>query len=276
MMRTLLPAAILVLVTGLLAPVMASAASLQEQVSAAYAAWDAAFNKGDPKAVAAFYTEDAVLLPPTHEVLKGPAEVAKYVAGLFGAGVSGHKLVLLEANACTTYQAGKLFLLGLQPDGRLALFERSFDRAMGLATHDRQLYLSTLYQLWRFDDALEPGQAHQGHDRLYVPQLAWTTGDLDVHDVAVRGDGRVVFVNTLFSCLAEPSEGHSFAPLWQPPWISRLAAEDRCHLNGLALVEGRPAFATAVSRSDVTGGWRDRRRDGGVVVRVPDGEVVLV
>src|SRR3954451_19993214 len=178
------------------------------------------------------------------------------------------------ALACTTYQAGKLFLLGLQPDGRLALFERSFDRAMGLAAHGRQLYLSILYQLWRFDDALEPGQAHQGHDRLYVPQLAWTTGDLDIHDVAVDGQGRVVFVNTLFSCLAVPSVGHSFAPLWQPPWITRLAAEDRCHLNGLALVEGRPAFATAVSRSDAADGWRDRRHDGGVVVQVPDGEVV--
>src|SRR4051812_1010039 len=75
------------------------------------------------------------------------------------------------ALACTTYQAGKLFLLGLQPDGRLALFERSFDRAMGLAAHGRQLYLSTLYQLWRFDDALEPGQAHQGHDRSTCPSL---------------------------------------------------------------------------------------------------------
>jgi uncharacterized protein (TIGR03032 family) len=63
--------------------------------------------------------------------------------------------------------------------------------------------------------------------------------------------------------------------LWQPPWITRLAAEDRCHLNGLALAGGRPAFATAVSRSDAAEGWRDRRRDGGVVVRVPDGEVVL-
>jgi uncharacterized protein (TIGR03032 family) len=85
--------------------------------------------------------------------------------------------------AFTTYQSGKLFLLGLQPDGRLAVFERTFNRAMGLAAHEepeggRQLYLSTLYQLWRFDDALEPSRAHQGHDRLYVPQLAWTTGDL--------------------------------------------------------------------------------------------------
>jgi ketosteroid isomerase-like protein len=80
------------------ASTVAPAASLQEQVSTAYAAWDAAFNKGDPKAVAAFYTEDAVFLPPTHDVLKGPGDIEKFFAGLFGAGVSGHKLVLLEAN----------------------------------------------------------------------------------------------------------------------------------------------------------------------------------
>ena len=71
-----------------------------------------------------------------------------------------------------------------------------------------------------------------------------------------------------------PSIGHSFAPLWQPPFVSRLAAEDRCHLNGLALRDGRPAFVTAVSRSDVADGWRERRRDGGVVVDVASGEIV--
>ncbi|HMR32072.1 MAG TPA: TIGR03032 family protein [Geminicoccaceae bacterium] len=182
-----------------------------------------------------------------------------------------HRLSL----AFTTYQSGKLFLLGLQLDGRLAVFERSFNRAMGLCAQARQLYLSTLYQLWRFDDALEPGQAHQDHDRLYVPQLAWTTGDLDVHDVAVMADGRPVFVNTLFSCLAAPSPGYSFVSLWQPPFISRLAAEDRCHLNGLALRDGRPSHVTAVSRSDVADGWRDRRWDGGVLIEVASGEIVL-
>ena len=90
--------AIFVLLAGLLAPVATYAASLDEQVQAAYAAWDAAFNKGDPKAVAAFYAEDAVFLPPTHDVIKGPAGVEKFFAGLFGAGVTGHKLELIEAN----------------------------------------------------------------------------------------------------------------------------------------------------------------------------------
>jgi ketosteroid isomerase-like protein len=85
------------LLAGLLLPVMAHAAALDDQVKAAYAAWDAAFNKGDPKAVAAFYADDAVLLPPNHEVIRGP-DIEKFFAGLFGAGITGHKLGLIEAN----------------------------------------------------------------------------------------------------------------------------------------------------------------------------------
>ncbi len=177
--------------------------------------------------------------------------------------------------AFTTYQAGKLFLLGLQPDGaRLSIFERTFNRCMGLCAHERGLWMSSLYQLWRFEDALQPGQAHSGYDRVYVPQVGYTTGDIDIHDIAVDGRGRPVFVSTLFSCLATISETHSFEPLWRPSFISRLAAEDRCHLNGLAMEEGRPAYVTAVSESDVADGWRDRRRDGGVVIDVRTGDVL--
>ena len=85
----------------------------------------------------------------------------------------------------------------------------------------------------------------------------------------------MLFVNTLFSCLATTSETHSFAPLWRPPFVSRLAAEDRCHLNGLAMRDGRAAYVTAVSRSDVADGWRDRREGGGVLVDVATGETLL-
>src|SRR5437868_3196329 len=87
--------------------------------------------------------------------------------------------------AFTTYQAGKLFLLGLQPDGRLSVFERTFNRCMGLWGDGGTLWMSSLYQLWRFENFLAPGQLVNGHDRLYVPLLARTTGDLDVHDLAV-------------------------------------------------------------------------------------------
>lgn len=176
--------------------------------------------------------------------------------------------------AFTTYQAGKLFLLGTKPDGKLSVFERTFNRCLGLWSNGQALWLSSLYQLWRFENVLEQGQRAETADRLYVPQVSYVTGDLDIHDVAVEDSGRVVFVNTLFGCLATISETHSFVPLWKPPFIDRLAAEDRCHLNGLALENGKAKYVTAVSRSNVADGWRDRRHDGGCVIDVPSNEIV--
>lgn len=177
--------------------------------------------------------------------------------------------------ALTTYQIGKLFFLGLKPSGELSVFERTFNRCMGLCALPNGLYMSTLYQVWRFENIFAPDQQQDGFDRLYVPQVGYTTGDLDVHDMGVDAKGRLIFVNTLFGCLATLSDTHSFQPLWQPKFISRLAAEDRCHLNGLAMKKGRPAFVTAVSQSDVADGWRDHRADGGVVIDVESGEIVL-
>lgn len=176
--------------------------------------------------------------------------------------------------AFTTYQSGKLFLLGLQPDGRLSVFERTFNRCLGLWSDGQTLWMSSLYQLWRFENALEPGQVANGYDRLYAPKVGYVTGDLDIHDVSIDANGRPVFVNTLFGCLATVSERHSFIPLWKPPFLSKLAAEDRCHLNGLAMENGHPKYVTAVSQSDVADGWRDRRRDGGCVIDVTTNETI--
>lgn len=177
--------------------------------------------------------------------------------------------------ALTTYQIGKLFFLGLKPNQELSIFERTFNRCMGLCTTHNGLYMSSLYQVWRFENIFEPGHHQEGFDRLYVPQVATTTGDLDIHDMAVYDKGGLIFVNTLFSCLATLSETHSFKPLWKPSFISKLAAEDRCHLNGLAMKNGKAAYVTAVSRSDVADGWRDHRSNGGVVIDVETGEIIL-
>jgi uncharacterized protein (TIGR03032 family) len=127
--------------------------------------------------------------------------------------------------AFTTYQAGKLFLIGLRPDGRIAVFERTFSRCMGLAvsTDARTLLLATQYQLYRFENALPQGELQNQHDAVYVPRLSWITGDLDIHDVGFGADGSPAFVNTLFSCLAQASAGWSFKPLWRPHFITKLA-----------------------------------------------------
>lgn len=192
----------------------------------------------------------------------------------------------------TTYQ-GKLFFIGRNDQGGVSVFERSFERAMGLGSADASantLYLASLYQIWRLDNVLGDGETADGYDRLYVPQVGCTTGDLDVHDVAVEtdpdpapggggsgtggGGGRVVFISARFSCLAALSEAWHFEPLWMPPFVSRLAAEDRCHLNGLALEDGRARYATACAATDVHEGWRDHRTDGGVVIDIQSDEII--
>jgi uncharacterized protein (TIGR03032 family) len=176
--------------------------------------------------------------------------------------------------ALTTYQVGKLFLLGLKPDGALSVFERTFNRCMGLCPAPDGLFMSSLYQIWRFQNVMEAGQQHDGFDKLFVPHTGVTTGDLDVHDMALDADGQLVFVNTLFSCLATLSPTHSFRALWKPAFISKLAAEDRCHLNGLAMKDGRAAYVTLVGASDVADGWRDHRAGGGQVIDVRTNETV--
>ncbi len=178
--------------------------------------------------------------------------------------------------AFSTYQVGKMFMMGLQPDQRVHFTERTFPRCMGLGvTEDAQtVWMSSLFQLWRFENSLPKDGLYQSNDKVYLPQMAYTTGDLDIHDIAIGQDGKPIFVNTLFGCLATVSETHSFKPLWKPPFLSKLVPEDRCHMNGMAEVNGKPKYVTIVGMTDVADGWRDHRKNGGVVMDVETNEVV--
>lgn len=187
--------------------------------------------------------------------------------------------------AFTTYQSNQLFFIGLKPDGSLQATHRTFERPMGLYAADADsLTLATRYQIWQLENMVEPGQNFQGHDKMYVPRRSWLTGQLDIHDITIApvednlstgNRGKCIFVNSLFSCLATLHPRHSFTPLWKPPFISQLAPEDRCHLNGLALADdGQPAYVTACGPSDIVDGWRDHRRDGGCLIHVPNKEIV--
>ena len=174
----------------------------------------------------------------------------------------------------TSYQSGRLYLVGHQADGILSFHERHFVRAMGVAATPQRIFLANHFQIWRLENILAPGQTDGVFDRNYVPRNAQTTGDLDIHDVGIDASGRVIFVNTKYSCLATPSTTHSFKPVWKPRFISRLAPEDRCHLNGLAMKDGEARYVTAVCRSDVVTGWRDRRAEGGLIIDVKSDELV--
>jgi uncharacterized protein (TIGR03032 family) len=185
---------------------------------------------------------------------------------------------LIEQNlsiAFSTYQSGKVFFLGHNDKHELSIFERTFERPMGLWSDGQVLLLSSLYQIFRFQNTLPEGEFNEGYDRLFVPQVSYVTGDLDVHDIHFDQETQQpVFANTLFSCLATTSYTHSFEPLWQPGYISELMPEDRCHLNGLAVKDNDVTHVTAVSATDITDGWREHRNDGGRVIDISNNETV--
>lgn len=178
----------------------------------------------------------------------------------------------------TTYQAGKVAVLGW--DGRqLTVTMRTFRKAMGLALAGDRLALSTQEEVLIFGEggALTYGyreDAPGAHDALYLPRSRHLTGDLFTHDLAWGEDG-LWLVNTRFSCLCHLSDRFNFVPKWRPFFITELAPEDRCHLNGLAMVNGHPKYVTGLGVSNEVGGWRSHKADGGMVMDVERNEVVL-
>jgi uncharacterized protein (TIGR03032 family) len=175
----------------------------------------------------------------------------------------------------STYQANKLLAVRAAGNG-LSMLVRTFERPMGLAVDARRMALGTRNQVWLLRNApdIAPRVEPAGrHDACYLPRSCHVTGDIGVHELAWAGEELWV-VNTRFSCLCTLDPDYSFVPRWRPPFISALAAEDRCHLNGLALVDGRPRYVTALGESDTAGGWRPHKPNGGCLIDIPSGEIV--
>jgi uncharacterized protein (TIGR03032 family) len=178
----------------------------------------------------------------------------------------------------TTYQAGKLVVIGTDEAG-LSLGFYNFDRPMGLAVRPDRLALAARDCVWvlRAAPHVAPQLDPPGRfDQLFAARAAAVTGDIQAHEAAWIGSELWV-VNTLFSCLCtlSPDSEHSFRPRWRPRFISALAGEDRCHLNGFAVVDGQPKYATCLGASDSPRGWRDGKATGGCLLDVPTGEIAI-
>lgn len=176
---------------------------------------------------------------------------------------------------CTAEFAGLILTIGLQPNAELGVTAVPCPRPAGLYADPDQLLLSSHGRLWRLTNALNPGETSDGFDRLFLPHTSHVIGDLDIHDIAVDTTARVLFTATRYNCLATLSDRQSFTPLWQPPFISELVPEERCHLTGVALIDGTPRYATAAAQTDTLRGWQAVRRDGGCLIDIEHDAVVL-
>lgn len=175
----------------------------------------------------------------------------------------------------TTYQAGRLVILR-NDGGVLNTHFRMFPKPMGMALAPNRLAIGTDVEIREFHNVpavaakLDPPGRH---DVAFLPRLAHCTGDVQIHEMAWIDD-EVWFVNTRFSCLCTRSEIYCFQPQWRPSFISRLAPEDRCHLNGLCVIDGKPRFVTALGETDEAGGWRKNKRDGGILIDVAENRII--
>ncbi|MEJ2619334.1 MAG: TIGR03032 family protein [Candidatus Thiodiazotropha sp.] len=171
----------------------------------------------------------------------------------------------------TTYQAGKVIIV--RSDGtEMTQLIRNFDRPMGVALNGEMLALALRLNvaIFRNDShlAMTYPKRPKTYDALYFPVALNKTDFIDTHDLAFTRHG-LVAVNTAFSCLVKIDAGFSFQPIWRPAFISELSAQDRCHLNGMAVDEsGEIRYVTAFGKTDSREGWRSNKLQGGIVIDV--------
>lgn len=186
----------------------------------------------------------------------------------------------------TTYQAGKLMIL--RSDGGVVNTHfRNFSKPMGLALAGNRLAIGTAREVVEYLNVpevapkLEPAAKH---DACFLPRFGLATGEVLMHEMAwvrtppgarlPKETAEVCFVNTRFSCLCTLDPMFSFVPRWRPPFVTALSPEDRCHLNGMGVVDGAVRYVSALGETDSVGGWRENKKNGGILMEVPSGRVL--
>lgn len=191
---------------------------------------------------------------------------------------------LLYRLGCTlvisTFQAGKVIFISAEDENRLVQLPRTFAKPMGIAEgKEHDLALATKDSVIRFrnspDLAKHYPKSPGKYDALFLPRSTYHTGPLDVHDIRIGSGGAIFAVNTLFSCISIINEEYNFIPWWTPPFIDKLASEDRCHLNGMAMSEGQPVYASMFGEGNSTRSWASTLTESGVIYHIPSSEPVV-
>lgn len=177
----------------------------------------------------------------------------------------------------STYQSGCVILIRAEESGAVSTNFKMFRSPMGIAVRKGEMALGTKTELWEFRNV--PAIARQiepvgKHDACFLPRRIHVTGDIRVHELGFASD-KLWFINTRFSALCTLDGETSFVPRWRPPFVSHLAAEDRCHLNGMTIIDDRVRYVSALGATDTPGGWRANKGSGGVLVDVDSGETLL-
>jgi uncharacterized protein (TIGR03032 family) len=186
-----------------------------------------------------------------------------------------------------SYKTNYIFSVGfamlLEPEVReqMSFWMTPAARPMGACVDGDDIYIGTMSSISKFSKYPEEKVDNQNEnikrtnfDGYYIPRQIQITGDIDCHDIVVDKDKQVFFVSALFSAICKKSDTHGFEIYWRPPWITKTAAEDRCHLNGLTLRDGSPRYVTSVARTDIRGAWRNCRIGDGIIWDIKENKLI--
>ena len=203
----------------------------------------------------------------------------------FSCTYSSHVPELLQKLNCSlaisTYQAGKLVFISALNESKIVQLPRTFDKPMGIAQDHQndKLALACKDEVIVFSNAKELAKYYprspEKYDALYMPRVSYHTGNLDIHDLNFGQNNELYGVNTLFSSIVKIDDNYSFTPIWKPKFIDRVVSEDRCHLNGMAMLNGKPKYVTAFGKGNTFQSWRDTVTTGGIVIDVETDEIII-
>lgn len=178
----------------------------------------------------------------------------------------------------STYQAGRVMVIGSLDGIELNQTPISFKKPMGIAVEESKMAIASLDEVTFFSNNENITETinlnERQFDTVYIQRAVYNTSSIDVHDIHF-GDGVLWGVNTLFSCLTTFDINYNFRPKWKPDFIDALAPEDRCHLNGMAFDGTMPKYVTALSATNTKDGWRENKMGSGVLLEVPSSRKIL-
>lgn len=187
----------------------------------------------------------------------------------------------LKISICiSTYQAGKLIFISPNEHGRLSQLPRHFEKPMGFGfteSFDKMAVASkdtvTLFTSSK-ELAYHYPKKEKVYDCMFFPRITYHTSALDMHDVHFGENETIFAVNTLFSCIVTLDSNYNFTPYWKPKQINELLSEDRCHLNGMAMQNGKPKYASAFNEGNSAKSWKEEVTTSGVIYDIEKNEVI--
>ena len=182
--------------------------------------------------------------------------------------------------AISTYQAGKVVFISAKNEKSLIQIPRNFEKAMGIAedTQNDKIAIACKDEVIVFRNSNDLAKFYpkspNKYDSLYLPRATFHTGAIDIHDLNFGDDGELYAVSTLFSSIVKIDDNFNFIPFWTPPFIDKITSEDRCHLNGMAMKNGKPKYATAFNNGNTSQSWRDKITETGIIIDVEKNTII--